>query len=82
LLEGAFTASSSLFGRITARMAPPVSPLGISLANLAVLQQQQRPQSVPQPAVPADANTASDTTRGQQSPPNRAGRGRLVDILA
>jgi hypothetical protein len=63
-------------------MAQPVSPLGISLANLAVLQQQQRPPSVPAPATQADGNAVSDAARGQQTPPNRTGRGRLVDILA
>jgi len=60
-------------------MAPPTSPLALTPANLAVLQ--QRPAQLParQDAASADG----DAKDARPAPPSGAsGRGRLVDILA
>jgi hypothetical protein len=61
-------------------MSPPVSPLALSIANLAVLQQQQRQLPAPPPST---ADAAPEPAPGQPQPPSgRTGRGRFVDILA
>jgi hypothetical protein len=62
-------------------MALPTSPLALSPANLAALQ--QRPQPAPPPAPVQAASAEGDTGRApSEPPPGRTGRGRLVDILA
>ena len=60
-------------------MGAPSSPLALTPANLAVLQQRQ---PAPQRQAAGDAAT-QDASRGAPPPaPGSGGRGRFIDILA
>jgi hypothetical protein len=59
--------------------APPTSPIALTPANLAVLQQRQPQLPARQDAAGADG----DARDARPAPaPGSSGRGRLVDILA